>query len=105
MLLNRVDGSARSEVNDVDSSDLSMEIAQQLAGELVTCVLHTTKTPPKEWGDKGQVSRWASGQSNPNLARLIQKSDGRKAMAKRLLESCEDVEVLDEWRVIHKRQA
>lgn len=104
LLVKAVDRLDEPAVNEVDTGELSMELAQKLAGELVCAVLHETQMPMKALGDKGLVSRWASGEQNPNLAKLIQRQDARKSMAKALLKSCDDYDVIEEFRVVPKRR-
>jgi hypothetical protein len=100
MLVQRLDERSEGRIQKVDNA-LSLEQARGLAADIVAAVIAESGESLKAFGDPSQVKRWTQGE-NPNLARLIQKTDGRKAMAKALLKSCDDVEVLDEWRVIQK---
>ncbi len=100
MLVQRLDGIGDSPSQKVDNA-LSIEQARGLAADIVAAVIAESGESLKAFGDPSQVKRWTQGE-NPNLARLIQHTVGRKAMAKALLKSCEDVEVVDEWRVIQK---
>lgn len=104
-LLKRVENEDAPDLNKVENGELPLELAQKLAGELVTAVLNETQLPMKALGDKGAVGRWTTGKENPNLARLIQRTDARKVMAKRLLDSCDDIERIEEWRVVPKRRS
>jgi hypothetical protein len=101
MLVQRLDSEGESHIQKVDTRDLSLEKARGLAADIVSAVITESGAPLKAYGDPSQVKRWTQGE-NPNLARLLQKTEGRKAMAKALLKSCDDVEVVDEWRVIQK---
>lgn len=85
---------AKADLYQVENGDLTLEQARELSGELVTAVLHDTDSALKAYGDKAQVSRWKKGTENPNLARLLQKADARRAMAKALLRSVGGVRVL-----------
>ena len=67
--------------------DLTLEQAELLAGAIVTAVLDDTKAALKEYGAPAQVWRWKQGEENPNLARLLQKVEARKAMARAILRS------------------
>jgi hypothetical protein len=73
--------------------DLSIEAAKALVGRVVANTLRLTGTLLKELGDKSQVGRWKRGEENPNLARLIQREDVRRAFALELLATCDGVEV------------
>lgn len=93
-LLKRVADRSEGDLNAVESReivrDLTLDEAKTLAGELVRAVIKGTDAALKQYGDKGQVSRWCAGSENPNLARLIQSMDARKVMAKALLRTCGD---------------
>lgn len=91
MPLQKVDASQPPHIHQVDAGDLTLDHAKVLAGQIVSTVLHDTDSPLKEFGDKSQVGRWTRGEENPILARLIQRRDARKAMAKALLRSCDGV--------------
>ena len=75
----------KANLHSVETRDLTLEEARLLAGQIVADVLHDTDTYLKEYGDKSQVGRWKRGEENPNLAKLIQRAEARKAMAKALL--------------------
>jgi hypothetical protein len=91
-LVKRVADTPETDVNAVDT---------HLAGQIVAATIGDE--PLKVFGDKGQVSRWKSGE-NPNLAKLIATTERRKRMAKALLQSCDDVEIVEELRIIEKRK-
>lgn len=76
---------AKADLHSVENRDLTLAEAQALAGHIVADVLHETDSELKEFGDKSQVGRWKRGTENPNLAKLIQRADARRAMAKALL--------------------
>ncbi len=92
VLLKRVEHRDPVDLNAVEnveiSRDLSLDQAKALSGQIVSEVLKATDAPAKAYGDKGAVSRWRAGAENPNLAKLIQTAEARKAMAKVLLRSC-----------------
>ena len=96
----RVAASPVEDVNAVDTGELPLEIARELAGQIVAATVEGD--PLKAVGDKGQVSRWKTGE-NPNLARLIASEARRKRMAKALIESCEGLELREEWRVVERK--
>lgn len=78
---------AKADLHSVEKRDLTLDEAKALAGEIVADVLHDTDSQLKEFGDKSQVARWKRGEENPNLAKLIQRVDARKAMVKALLKT------------------
>lgn len=93
-LLKRVADPDRPNLNPVENvdfpRDLTLDEAKALSGHVVREVMKALDAPAKAFGDKGAVSRWCAGTENPNLAKLIQSVEGRKAMAKSLLRSCGD---------------
>lgn len=98
-LVKRVAGvSPESEapINDVDTRELSLADAKELAGQIVAATVDGE--PLKAVGDKGQVSRWKQGE-NPNFARLIASADRRKAMARALLKSCKGVRLREVFEI------
>lgn len=98
-LVKRVDGvsyQGEGDVNAVDTGELSLETAKELAGQIVAATVEGA--PLKAVGDKGQVSRWKQGE-NPNFARLIASSDRRKAMAKALLKTCKGVRLREVYEI------
>lgn len=92
MPLKRVESGSEAVLNPVESHEsareLTLDAAKALVGRVVSDVIRETDAALKEFGDKGAVSRWCQGKENPNLARLIQSTEARKAMAKSLLRSC-----------------
>jgi hypothetical protein len=92
MPLPSVERRSEGPLHKVETGDLPLEAAKQLAGAIVADVLHDTRAVAKEYGDRSAVGRWTRGEENPNLARLIQTAAARKAMAKALLKSLPDVE-------------
>jgi hypothetical protein len=80
--VNRVADEPVSRVNEVD---LALDQAQLAVGRAVQKAITRSGAGLKEFGDKGQVSRWCQGE-NPNVARLFQRRDTRREFIKALAE-------------------
>lgn len=94
-LVKEVANVPRAEVNDVD---MPLEQAREAIGRAVEKAIRRSGAALKELGDKGQVSRWCSGE-NPNIARLWQRSDVRREWVLALAEESGLAEVETTVRV------
>lgn len=81
VLVKRVATQPEPHVNDVDN--LTLEEAKAAIGRVVAAAIAGAAL--KEFGDKGQVSRWCQGE-NPNLAKLWQRPDVRRRLVLALAE-------------------
>ena len=80
-----VKGVADEGSGQVNKVDMPMDQAQKAIGRAVGKAITRSGSALKEFGDKGQVSRWCQGE-NPNLAKLWQREDVRRQFVLALAE-------------------